>query len=295
MNKTTISLISIILIVLTIHISYADSLRVNMTNDFINHTDRHLTSSILLSYMVDSESQYYDNLKFSFEHNIYTPEDTSTTIKSDFDMPYAGEIITQYTFYKLSRSYYNALGIVIGYIGKNTYAEEVQKTVHEIISVGEPKGWDYQIGPKNIAGLNYTFEHNLLRKDFLFNEISFSYKINAMYTTTQREARTQIEFRYGNNFPNNYIDTQVDLEKTNGWDVSFGLSYYYMDYNYILDNFKEEYDISRKKSVDSRYLKFNLYRKSSIYSLNLTTAGFEMTDETLTEKWIGIEYTYLFD
>ena len=68
MNKIINSLISIILIILTVQISYADSLRVNLTNDFINHTDRHLTSSILLSYMVDTESQYYNNFKFSFEH-----------------------------------------------------------------------------------------------------------------------------------------------------------------------------------------------------------------------------------
>lgn len=282
--------------ILTVQISYADSLRVNISNDFINHTDRHLTSSILLSYMLDTESEYYDNFKFSFGHNIYTPENTSTTDKSEFDMPYAGEIITQYTFYKLSQNYYHALGLVVGYIGKKTYAEEVQKTVHKIISVGEPKGWDYQIGPKNIAGLNYNFEHNLLRKDFLLNKIIFSYKIDAIYTSTQREAQAQVELRYGKNFPSNYIDTQVNLEKTtNGWDISFGLSYDYMDYNYILDNFKDEYDLSRKKSIDSRYLKFSLYRKSSIYSIDFTTVGFEMTDEKLTEKWISIEYTYLFD
>lgn len=283
------------LFLICFNLTFADSFLFHMGNDVINDTDRHLTNNMKLSWMYDNmDSEYYDSFNFLINHVIYTPDDIKSKNISDYDMPYAGYIKTEYNFYKFTNNYYHSLGLILGHIGKYAYAQELQEGLHSILPANDPQGWDNQIGDKTIYGVSYDFGHRLYKKEFEKNKIDFSYNFHTELSNAKRELLTILSFRYGNNYPDNFINSQINLQKTNGWDIAFNIYYEYLDYFYILDEYKDQYNINRDKDFFGEGIKFNYYNGNSIYSIKFDQMNTALQDKDY-DRWVGLSYTYIFD
>lgn len=282
------------LLVIGINLSFADSFLFHLENDFINNTDRHLTNSMQFSWMFENiQSDYFDSFNFLINHDIYTPDDIKSKNTADYDMPYAGYIKSEYNFYRFTNNYYHSLGFIVGYIGEKAYAKELQKTFHNVFNGNDPQGWDNQVGSKGVYGLSYDFGHRLYKKEFDVGKVDFSYNFHTELSTAQRNILTIFSLRYGENHPDNFINPQINLTKTNGWDISLNLYYDYMDYFYITDEYEEEYNIDRDKTLYGSGIKFNLYRGDSIYSLNFDQMNITLQKRDY-DRWFGLTYTYIF-
>jgi hypothetical protein len=282
------------LLVIGINLSFADSFLFHLKNDFINDTDRHLTNSMKFSWMFENKkNDYFDSFNFLIQHDIYTPDNIKSKNIADYDMPYAGYIKTEYNFYRFTNNYYHSLGFILGYIGEKTYAKELQDTLHTLIDANDPQGWDNQIGSKGIYGISYDFGHRVYKKELEIGKIDFSYNFHTELSSAKRDFLTILSFRYGNNYPNNFINPQINLTKTKGWDLSFNIYYDYMDYFYITDEYEQQYNINRDETLTGGSIKFNLYRDDSIYSLNFEHMNIHLQKRE-HDRWFGISYTYIF-
>ena len=278
------------------NIVFSDSFLFHIKNDFINDTDRHLTNTMTFSWVFDkNKTKYYDTFNFQIKHDIFTPENLKSKNKEDYDLPYAGSIDTIYKFYKFDYRFYHSLGFIIGHIGKHAYAKEIQSGLHSVISATKPQGWDNQIGPKNKIGIVYEFGHRLYEKELNFNKFEFLYHFHTEYSSTIRDIQTIFSFRYGDGFPSNFVNPQLNLQVAKGWDISYNFKYVYSDYIYILDEYKDEYNINRDKNIVQELVNFNYYNKDEVYSLNLTQAKIFFNNKDEYNRWLGLTYTYIFD
>ncbi|MBL9208687.1 MAG: lipid A deacylase LpxR family protein [Opitutaceae bacterium] len=102
----------------------------------------------------------------SLGQNIYTPEDTETTLPQPLDRPYAAWLYVGVSFhnYRPSINEYgdrriprlDILEINLGMVGPWALGRQIQNGFHDLIGVAHAKGWDNQL--KNEPGLNIIFE-----------------------------------------------------------------------------------------------------------------------------------------
>ena len=111
-------------------------------------------------------------LVLSLGQNIYTPEDIEEEELIEDDRPYAGWLYGGLAAYDVvwdedelgARDRQNTLELVIGLIGPHSYAEDVQKWMHELIGSDEARGWDNQLDDELTAMLSFEVQHRLWRK-----------------------------------------------------------------------------------------------------------------------------------
>ena len=103
----------------------------------------------------------------SVGQNIYTPENIRETALINTDRPYAGWLYAGFSLFNEKRpstlstkwDSLNTLELDIGIVGPQSYAQDVQKMVHQYINVTRPNGWDHQL--KNEPGLVRLYEWKL--------------------------------------------------------------------------------------------------------------------------------------
>ena len=282
---------------------YADSILINLENDIINGTDRHLTNSFNISYMHDLNNSYFDNVSFKLIQNIYTPEDTKSEDTKDYDIPYAGQLSVEFSLYKVHKNYFYAIGTNLGTIGKNSLAEESQTTIHKLIDNTPAKGWDNQIEKDFTYGVSALLAYKSSKKEFFFNEIELNTHIYANIGNTLRTASIGSLLRYGQNYPDNFevIDhsdaAQLHLPQRFSdfaWSISAGVFLNYHDYIYVFDEYKDEYDTQRDEKFFGGVAYFDLYYATSRLSLSVKKLTFRMNESPIDEAWIGLHYLYAF-
>jgi len=282
---------------------YADSILVNIENDIINGTDQHLTNSFNLSYMSDLNNTHYEYFSLQLNHDIYTPINVESENIEDYDIPYAGHLALEFLLYKVYPQYFYSFGISLGTIGKYAIAKEVQTEVHSLFDNTAPKGWDNQIGDKFTFGASALFAYKTPKKEFLFNDIEFNTHAYLNIGNYQRTASIGSLIRYGDDYPDNFevIDqnsaSQLNLPEKFidfSWSISAGIVFEYNDYIYILDEYKEQYNINRDKEFLGGIAYFDLYYATSKLSISLRIRDINLNKESIPEKWVGISYLYLF-
>ncbi len=151
-------------------------------NDRIAATDRHYTHGSRFSWVSDETTdgpEWARNLLeflypladiragrigFALGHNIYTPEDTSTTALDVEDRPYAGwlygavSLHAETTRQVLGRKMetLDSVELSLGIVGPQAYGEDVQNNFHDLIGVERSNGWNNQL--KNEPALALFFE-----------------------------------------------------------------------------------------------------------------------------------------
>lgn len=280
---------------------YPNSFLFNIENDFINETDRHLTNSITLSWIYDTNNSFYDKVGLEIHHNVYTPENVTTTDKTQYDMPYAGQLYADMNLYFLDKSSYHKVGLSLGFIGKNALGEESQKAIHYLIDTAQPKGWEHQIDNKNIYGLTYSFVDKLFStKTFIGNKIDMNNNLIIQCRNDLRTLSLGSLFRYGNGFSDNFqtsndlSSSQINFTNSIGWSISFGVYLLWVDYVYILDNYKDEYNINREDKFVGSIVSLDYYYKNSKISMFIREANLVLSSDLIKEQWFGVNYMYRF-
>jgi len=188
-----------------------------------------------------------------------TPEATDRTEPVYDDVPYMGSTALTASLFVWDEKVFHEALVTLGVIGPSSGAEEVQKGLHRLFRIAEPKGWDnqvpdrlllqagYVVGVRQYAGRladRYTFEW--------FNSLS------AYAGSSYVGAGGGTAVRIGENMPENFVTIsgivnrslahQLNLETRRGvwgWSVNFGLfadavGYFYLheyarDHGYTFD------------------------------------------------------------
>jgi hypothetical protein len=104
-------------------------------------------------------------LTFSIGQNIYTPEDIEKRELIEDDRPYAGITYAELGFHRRKFKYMHTLALMVGIVGPDSYAEDVQSKTHEWLNSNDPKGWDNQLENEPVLGLVYDYKNRLFNKD----------------------------------------------------------------------------------------------------------------------------------
>lgn len=140
--------------------AHAATVSFSLDNDGALGTDRDYTSGLFLRWSSDPGVIGYS---LEVGSQMWTPSDIEQTTPQPNERPYAGLV------YGMGRVYhqtdYQAFkgSLMLGTIGPDSYAEDAQSIVHEIVGSPDPKGWDYQIDNEFVyqAGLE---AHQLLMR-----------------------------------------------------------------------------------------------------------------------------------
>lgn len=148
-----------------------------LENDYFGGQDRHYTNGLKLSWLSGDltawdqsgwRRQFIEalpfvnrpgaqkNLGFAFGQNIYTPQDISRVPPDASDRPYAGWSYLELTFVSKTESVMDTLSIQAGLVGRYSYAQDLQRVVHQWLNDEDPRGWAHQL--HNEVAVNVVFE-----------------------------------------------------------------------------------------------------------------------------------------
>ncbi len=137
---------------------------------------------------------------------IQTPDDLSRSDLIKDDVPYAGVLTLQATWYAFNDDEFRGFEIVAGVAGPPSLAEQTQKTIHQLIDSGDPKGWDNQISTEPVINFNYMRKQKIWRRGnpagFLFDTaINGNVGLGNLFT----QASASLEMRFGYNMPGGFV------------------------------------------------------------------------------------------
>jgi lipid A 3-O-deacylase len=127
----------------------------------------------------DSADALETRVSLSIGQNIYTPEDTTAVQWVPHDRPYAGWLYVGFGLEANQGSRRcDKLGLEIGMVGPDSFAENVQNFWHSLFGLNVPKGWNNQLD--NEPGLVLSYEQ-IRRYEIknLFLELNFDLLPNA--------------------------------------------------------------------------------------------------------------------
>ncbi len=137
---------------------------------------------------------------------IQTPDDLSRGDLIKDDVPYAGALTIQATWYTFSDEAFRGFEITAGVVGPPSLAEQTQKTVHKLIGSGDPKGWDNQISTEPIINFSYMRKRKIWDIGHpagmaLDTTINVNFNLGNLFT----QASASVETRFGYNMPGGFV------------------------------------------------------------------------------------------
>ena len=187
-------------------------------NDVFAGTDRCFTGGFKLSWVSKNLKNYRESpwlkwlpfvkkpgfqraISISLGQNILTPDNIKRSDLIEDDRPYAGFLYLGIGIHSRSKTRLDTLELDLGIVGSYSYAEQVQKFIHEISNSTEPKGWHHQL--KDEFALQAIYE----RKWKLF----------------QTESSNGLEFdmipHLGGGLGNVYIYANTGAQVRFGWNL----------------------------------------------------------------------------
>jgi len=135
-----------------------------------------------------------------------TPDDLSSSDLIEDDVPYAGALTLQASWYAYNDDEFRGFEITAGVVGPPSLAEQTQKTVHKLTGNQDPKGWDHQLSTEPVVNLNYMRKRKIWRKGnpagFAFDAaIDGNVGLGNLFT----QASAAIELRMGHNLPGGFV------------------------------------------------------------------------------------------
>lgn len=148
-------------------------------NDTFGGTDRNYTNGIRLDYvtprnapawlartgrrslgwLTDAEDWY---LTFGVGQNIYTPQDIALDVPPEDDRPYGAFLYGSVGVVADSGDRLDTLQLDLGIVGPSALGEDTQKTVHSILDVQRPRGWEFQLRDEPAVRLVYERKYRYL-------------------------------------------------------------------------------------------------------------------------------------
>jgi len=147
---------------------------------------------------------------FSVGQNIYTPDDIEAHDIVEDDRPYAGITYFEIGFHQRYGRHMDTLEFYGGLVGPDSYAREVQTSVHKLINTKDPKGWDHQLKDEPVLGVIYEYKKRILDSnlgngfghDLIFNTGGGLGNAQTYYSMG-------LLFRVGMNIPDDFGDYPI--------------------------------------------------------------------------------------
>lgn len=161
-----------------------------MENDFFYKTDRQYTHGAKISWISPDISSYRDDphmpswsypivkhlpfindpgyqrsISFSLGQNIYTPEEIERSDLIRDDRPYAGITYLAIGFHSKNDRRLNTLEFDAGIVGPHSYAEHVQRVIHQWVAATDPQGWEHQLNDEPFINMFFERKWRLFREE----------------------------------------------------------------------------------------------------------------------------------
>lgn len=135
-----------------------------------------------------------------------TPDDLSRRDLIKDDVPYAGALTIQTTWYAYSDKTFRGFEIIAGVVGPPALAEQTQKTVHKLIGSGDPNGWDNQLSTEPVINFNYMRKRKIWCIGHptgmaIDTTINANFGLGNLFT----QASASVEARFGYNMPGGFV------------------------------------------------------------------------------------------
>ncbi len=290
---------------------YGDQFAFSFYNDAFVGTDKHFTNALSFSWINKSYNNHDDNVQLnsgiSLSQTIITPADMTQTEPQYDDMPYAGHLSLDFFLFESTKESFKEFRVGFGVVGKESGAEFIQKTVHQMLAVTKPQGWDTQLKTKYTTNLllrygEITWEDKL----YIFNLDWFNHiGLNAGSFITDGFVGTM--FRVGYNYRRNfnlhypYLKEEASLlkiskyDKEFGYSLSFGLNSELLLYSYIFDEAKKEgYQTDKNLINNSFYLGADLYYLKNKLTLFYRSQSKYTNQQGDMNRFGGLLYSYSF-
>ena len=137
---------------------------------------------------------------------IQTPDDLLRYDLIKDDVPYAGALTLQASWYAFNDDEFRGFEVTAGVAGPLSLAEQTQKNVHKLIGSLDPKGWDHQLKTEPLINLNYMRKKKIARVGNAA-AISFDTTINGNVGLGNLFTHGSMawEMRFGQNMPRGFV------------------------------------------------------------------------------------------
>lgn len=86
---------------------------------------------------------------------VFTPQELSREELIPYDRPYAGWSFLNFALHGRRDNTLDSLSLSIGVVGPDSFAEDLQRAIHQLVDDEEPQGWDNQL--RNEIGLALSY------------------------------------------------------------------------------------------------------------------------------------------
>jgi len=263
------------LILLSVINVFGAGISIEMENDTFatGGRDDNYTHGTRVSYISDKTLPYIcDELILSLTQLMYTPQNLTLTEPNPYDRPYAGllEVSMGGTKYWKNPKVWHQLELSLGVIGGNSFAEETQTKIHDIIDSTTPMGWDTQVEDAFLAQVDYRIYGNIYRN----NNVQFNVILANNIGTVFLDAGIGSNFILGYNIPSTI---HKPISRKSSWSI------------YLFGEAIIKY-VHNNELLQSDYTDINteekLYETQLGIGIDNNTVGFGYS-----MKWRSIEFT----
>lgn len=141
-------------------------------NDVFTGTDQHYTNGLRLSYLSNRDDvpdfirQFAKAMPFvrpdatlragyALGHNIYTPNDITSTAPVPNERPYAGYLYGGFAVVAVADNILDTWELDLGVVGPSAMGEDIQNNFHQLIGVAKAQGWANQLGDEFTLSLTH--------------------------------------------------------------------------------------------------------------------------------------------
>lgn len=170
-------------------------------------------------------------LGLTIQQQIYTSSDISIADPDPDDHPYAGWLGLGVAFQRADEDRHDHFGLSLGIVGPDSFAEDIQKWIHEEIPDEiDPQGWDTQLSNEPALNLTYQRTWRTERADIRGVQMDMLPAVRLDAGNVYLRARAQATLRLGVNLPNDFgpasLQGFADHTMNGYWDPSNNWSVY---------------------------------------------------------------------
>lgn len=216
-------------------ISQTDSITVTLENDVFAGTDADYTAGteiawsfaaktsfddlenlpqwcVSLAQMTPLGKRQYDTVgsNIAIGQKIYTPRDLSRSELIEDDRPYTGWTYLNFALHGRKADRLDSFSISLGVVGPDSFAEDIQRGIHELIDDADPQGWDNQLN--NEIGVVANFQQDRRRWRWQ-NENDLGSELVETRSLSLGNVDTSLSYGYrlrlGKNLPSDFLSGRI--------------------------------------------------------------------------------------
>jgi hypothetical protein len=233
---------------------------------------------------------------YGIKQDIYTPTELERSDKLKNDQPYAGHLELYGGISKLKSNSIFSIEIGIGTTGENSFAEDVQNGIHEILPTTKKKinGWKYQIGNCITGRISLS---NKYRKSIIKNNLDIIYSYGGNLSNFISNIYINTQLRLGFNLPKTF-GLYSNLENTLNYNGIIHKNNFYLTagtkLEYIFNDITlKGLDIVNFKKTYFTGVSTTLYDVTASVLLNIETKRFEKQNSN-SFKYASFTLSYKF-